>query len=250
MFRAYTPDGDWVALKKLIGPSDEVSLGRFQREIAVLERLNHPNVVRIFGSGSHDGVMYYTMEALEGETLRGRLKLSSTCDIIQQAAQGLQALHDLGIVHRDVKPQNLFRCSDSVVKILDFGLAKNPQDTIRVTVAGQGAAGTPLYMPPEVAPALERREVELTPAYDQFSLAVVAYELLTGERPFLCQRRFRGADLSSVFYSGLRSLSEFDMQPLEDVEAVLRRALKREPENRYPSVDQFARELCAAGGLS
>ena len=242
----------YVALKQLGGTLDTQSRGRFQREITILETLRHPNVVGILQHGECDDIPFFTMEALKGETLEAllsrekRLGLSRTVSLIRQAAEGLQALHQLGLIHRDIKPANLFLCRDGMLKVLDFGLAKDPLATIRVTMQGQGAAGTPLYMPPETAPLLDRQEVTLTPAYDQFSLAVVAYEMLTGARPFTCPISFKGVDLSSVYYSDIRALTDFEMRPMPTLEGVLKKALHHEPEKRFPSILEFARELADA----
>lgn len=241
-----------MALKQLGGTLDTQSRGRFQREITILETLRHPNVVGILQHGECDDIPFFTMEALKGETLEAllshekRLGLSRTVSLIVQAAEGLQALHQLGLIHRDIKPDNLFLCRDGVLKVLDFGLAKDPLATIRVTMQGQGASGTPLYMPPETAPLLDRQEVTLTPAYDQFSLAVVAYEMLTGARPFTCQIRFEGVDLSSVYYSDIRALTDFEMRPMPELEGVLKKALHCEPQKRFPTILEFARELADA----
>ena len=191
-----------VALKvlnrKLLDDPD--FLVRFQNEAGSTGRIHHPNVVSIYESAqSDDGTPYIAMEFLEGESLReaikqqGALPVTEVAEILQQAARGLNAAHKLGIIHRDIKPDNIFLTQgydESVapvsppanvqVKIVDFGIAKLRESATH-TMTGT-VLGTPAYMSYEQASGM--RSDELDARSDIYSLAVVVYEMLTGRLPF------------------------------------------------------------------
>lgn len=237
--------GEYVALKKLQETQDQQEIKRFEREISILFSLRHPNVVNVLEYGEQDGVCFYTMELLQGGTLekrmdQGLLSLEMVNDIVTQVASGLQVVHNQGIVHRDIKPDNIFLCQDGVAKVIDFGLAKDPKAAIKITL--QSTGGNPLYMPPEVQPAIGGPpEFNLTPAYDQFALATVAFEALTGARPFISTEAT--PVLSSIFYTDLRTLAGFDIPGAERLDPVLRKALSKVPEDRFDSITDFAEAL-------
>src|SRR5438093_3528198 len=173
--------------------ADAEALHRFEREAKAVAALSHPNILAIHDFGREGGVAYAVMELLEGETLRERLDggpipQRKALDWALQIAQGLAAAHDRGIVHRDIKPQNVFVTRDGLVKILDFGLVKvaGPADSEGLTNAPTTPGtktgmilGTVGYMSPEQvrgAPADHRSDI--------FSLGTLLYEALTGERAF------------------------------------------------------------------
>lgn len=201
--------------------------------------------MKFLACGEENNVCYFTMEVLQGRDLELYLRKKTpgpqeTVSVIKQAASGLQATHDQGIVHRDVKPGNIFVCKDGTVKMIDFGLAKDPQATVKITLQGEGAAGSVPYMPPDVEPVFSGLEFELTPAYDQFALATIAYEMLTGgKRPFYYPtKQTKGLDLSSIRFSSLNSVG--DMPGADAIDAVLHKALDREPRKRYGTILEFA----------
>ncbi len=173
---------------------DPDSVGRFIREARVVNQIHHPNIVDIFAIGRLDsGQHYMVMDLLEGETLRDRLKrgalsLAEACSMFDEIAAALIAAHDQGIIHRDLKPDNVFLVATAgrwpAVKLLDFGVAKLVRKsipTVPVTLATQTgiALGTPWYMSPEQA-----RGKNVDHRTDIYALGVMAYELLTGVRPF------------------------------------------------------------------
>ena len=175
--------------------SNPDALARFEREAKAVAALSHPNILAIFDFGTHDGVSYAVTELLEGETLRGKLDGSTVThrqavDWALQIARGLSAAHGKGVVHRDLKPDNVFVTNDGHVKILDFGLAKRVdaapgQQTNAPTGTGGGhtepgtVMGTMGYMSPE-----QVRGLPVDHRTDLFSFGAILYELLSGHKAF------------------------------------------------------------------
>ena len=180
---------------KLIAESfaaDRVRVHRFEQEARAAGQLNHPNILAVYDVGAHDGSPYIVSELLEGDSLRTRLRNGAigsrqTIDYARQIAEGLAAAHEKNIVHRDVKPDNLFVTNDGRLKILDFGIAKltmptddaaPPAGASTDTVPGS-FVGTPAYMSPE-----QVRGEPVDARSDIFSLGVVVHEMLSGRSPF------------------------------------------------------------------
>jgi eukaryotic-like serine/threonine-protein kinase len=174
-----------VALKVFTVVIDDPDLiRRYKQELSVARQLSHPNIVRLHDIGTHRGYRFLTMELLSGTDLsgtlnNGRLTLVKAMDYLAQACHGLQLAHERGIVHRDVKPENFFVTDKGVLKVMDFGIAKSAQAQKR-TQAGF-IAGTPPYMSPEQISGF----ADVTHLADLYSLGIVAYEMLTGEMPFM-----------------------------------------------------------------
>jgi serine/threonine protein kinase len=195
--------GRFVALKFLSEElaKNAIALERFRREARAASALNHPNICTVYEIGNADGRSFLAMEYLEGKTLKQKLSektltLTEVLDLGIQIAEGLEAAHQKGIVHRDIKPMNLFVTTGGYAKILDFGLAKltpllrnfegresEPDSTMtleaQLTSAG-AALGTIAYMSPEQA-----RGSQLDARTDVFSFGVVLYEMATGQQPFI-----------------------------------------------------------------
>jgi CheY-like chemotaxis protein/tRNA A-37 threonylcarbamoyl transferase component Bud32 len=164
---------------------DPMLIERFKTEIRLARRITHHNVVRTHDFGEWSGVYYLTMEYVEGMTVRhlidsrGRLGVPATLAIASQLAQALEVAHGVGVIHRDVKPQNLLLDADGVLKVMDFGIARLSEATMGITETGL-SVGTPAYMSPEQLLA----ESALDERSDLYAVGVVLYECLTGSLPF------------------------------------------------------------------
>lgn len=215
------------------GQRRRLALRRFLREVEAMSRLRHPHIVRVIENGMTAGGMpFVVMEYVEGITLRElmnsprELSRNEATRILLQAADGIQAIHEQGIIHRDIKPHNLMINPETLyVKLTDFGVARIPNSEITQTFS---LVGTPSYLAPEVFASLQ-----VDARCDLFSLGVVAYELLTGHRPFV------GDDLISLS----RSIP-YDLPPNparlvpgfpDTLNTILARLLQKKPEFRYAS---------------
>ena len=214
---------------------------RFTREALAVARLsNAPNTVTIFDVGDHQGRPYIVMEYLPGGSLADRLEgdgaqpLGRSLEWLGQAAAALDAAHGNGIVHRDVKPGNLLLDDDGRVKVADFGVA-SAADLGSFTEAGT-VLGTAGYLAPEQA-----RGERATPASDLYALAVVAFELLTGKRPF--ERESSTAEAMAHVSAPIPPASDTNRELPPEVDDVLARGLAKDPEHRYPSASEFVEAL-------
>jgi TolB-like protein/Tfp pilus assembly protein PilF len=233
-----------VALKVLHpGLAESVGPERFLREIKVVARLNHPHILPLFDSGEIEGFLYYVMPYVEGESLRERLERENQLPIDEairhtlSIASALDYAHRQNVVHRDVKPENVMMYEGEAM-VMDFGIAKTAIDTGEQSITRSGALfGTPAYVAPEQAAGA--REVD--GRADQFSLAVVLYEMLAGERPF----------------SGVPDVEAFAMRfketpgrvgqlregVPESIEVALTQAMSPDPANRYATTALFAQAI-------
>jgi serine/threonine-protein kinase len=231
-----------VALKAYLAVGDDVdeALTRFRRELRFTRSIVHENVVRVFDIGVFDGQRYITMELLRGQELGKRMKkplpLVDALDVLIQSCRGLQAAHAQGIIHRDIKPGNLFVTNESVVKVMDFGIARSISGEADLTTT-QFFAGTPTYIAPEQI--VESRTV--TFAADLYSLGVVAYRLLTGVTPFAHPEMY--PLLMMHLNKPPDSLRDHNPMLSGELDAVILRCLEKLPERRWGSCNELAEVL-------
>ena len=213
-------------------------LVRFAREARAMARLSHPDIVAIHEVGEQDGMHFLAMEYLEGQTLRDRLKAgpltpAQAAPILAQVAEAVDAVHAAGIVHRDIKPGNVMLLPEGQVKLLDFGVARQSEDT--TVTATHSIVGSPAYMAPEQV----RGELG-DPASDIWALGVLLHEALAGRPPF------EAASIPSVLFKVVHETPTPVPHVTAQVQRVLHRALEKDPQRRYPTARALADALQTA----
>jgi eukaryotic-like serine/threonine-protein kinase len=222
---------------------DPEYLERFRREARAVARLSHPNIVTVIDRGDDGSRQYIVFEHVEGENLKelvvrsGRLPVRQALELALAVADGLAFAHDHGLVHRDVKPQNVLLSSEGEVKVTDFGIARSLHVEHGVTQTGT-VLGTGEYLAPEQASGKT-----VSPATDVYSLGVVLWELLAGEVPFT------GENFVAVALHHVNDPPPHLRERRPDVsprlDAAVDRALAKDPAHRFPSMTAFAQELRA-----
>ncbi|MBT6275976.1 MAG: serine/threonine protein kinase [Chromatiales bacterium] len=214
---------------------------RFRREAQAAGRLQHPNVVMVFEFGQHDDTPYLVLEYIPGRELRdimdeGQVALETTRAIFSQVLQGLSVAHASGIVHRDIKPQNIFVMPNGLTKVGDFGIARI--DSTGLTRTGM-ILGTPSYMSPE-----QFTGAELDHRSDLYAASALLYEMLTGAKVFT------GKTVTEVMYAVLEKEPALANNLVSTVPAriaaVVAKGLAKRPEDRHQSAEEFLAEFEAA----
>ncbi|HVQ39093.1 MAG TPA: protein kinase [Pyrinomonadaceae bacterium] len=237
-----------VALKILPAQfvADAERANRFAREAQALSALNHPNLITIYEVGELDGLHFIAMEFVEGQTLRAMmgnaLRLREVLSIVAQVAEALAAAHQSGIVHRDIKPDNIMVRADGYVKVLDFGLAKLTESGVLPGEPGAAhtqagvTMGTLAYMSPEQATGetIDHRS-------DLWSLGVVLYELVTREKPFAGATR--QATVNAILSSEPGSAASSDPHLPSELDLVLDKALEKDRDLRYQTASDFRADV-------
>lgn len=227
-----------VALKTVLDVDNPLSLDLFFREWGVLAAMVHPNIISIYDIGEfeHEGAKrpFFVMPLLPGASLdrlirdgSPRLTLPRVVDIIGQASRGLQAAHEMGLVHRDVKPSNIFVLDDDSVKLIDFGIAR-----LTATSSKTSLKGTLSYIAPE-----QLQMKPPTPHSDQYSLGVVCYEALTRRLPFSGATDTETID--AILHQTPPPVSELNPAVSYRLSQVVHKAMAKSPWNRFPSVKEF-----------
>jgi serine/threonine protein kinase len=248
VFRARAPDGTEVALKLVKSDlaADQVFRKRFDREARIAQQVTHPHVVPVVATGEHEGVPYLVQRFVEGGSLgdrieqEGKLDPAVTVKMCEEVASGLDALHEKGLFHRDVKPANILLDQSGTAFITDFGLAKDSQGSL-LTRPGQ-ALGSMDYMAPE-----QIRGEDVTGACDVYALGCVLCECMSGKPPFADRQGMR------VLWAHLQDAppdpcAERGEVPAELGPAILR-ALAKAAEERPQSASEYAQIVRAAAGL-
>jgi hypothetical protein len=231
-----------VKVMQAIAP-DSDSIARFRREAQSIAQMRHPNILNVFDFGEHEGMPYMIVEYVPGGSLanrlnQGRLEPSAALKYLRGIAAGLDHAHGFGIIHRDVKPANVLLERDDTPVLADFGLAKLLQSSSVKSMTGV-TTGTPAYMSPEQVTGSP-----VGPPADRYSLATIAYEMLTGSIPF------DGEGLMEVLYAQvhreppLPSSRNSSLSP--QVDAVIMRGLAKDPAARWESCTAFVDALAAA----
>jgi len=218
---------------------------RFTREAETSARLSHPHIVPIYNVGEGNGLVYFIMGYVDGESLAGRLKrrgklpVEEVRRIMKETADALSAAHALSVIHRDIKPDNiLLDGTRGRVMVTDFGIAKAMSGGTGATLTSAGVAiGTPQYMSPEQAAG----EKDIDGRSDLYSLGIVSYQMLTNEVPFTAPT------VAGILMKQITELapSVLDKRPdcPEDLALAVTRCLEKDPENRWPSADALRRAL-------
>jgi len=227
---------------KLIKPeiADSKTIERFSNELKMARRISHKNVCRMYHLSEESGTHYITMEFIPGETLKNvirmtkQLSIGSAINIAKQVSEGLAEAHRLGVIHRDLKPQNIMIDREGTARIMDFGIARSLET--EGTTAGGAMIGTPEYMSPEQTESkyVDRRS-------DIYSLGIVLFEMLTARVPF------EGETAMSI---AMKHKSEkpphpkkFNAQIPEDLSQIILKCLQKDKEKRYQSVEELLGEL-------
>ena len=243
-----------VALK-ILPPefaNDKDRMTRFVREAKSASALNHPNIITIYEIGESDGTHFIATEFIEGETLSKHLRgenvsLKSVLDIATQIASALQTAHSAGIVHRDIKPDNLMIRADGLAKILDFGIAKLSETPTNIGEEDATAIqkpstspgmiiGTANYMSPEQA-----KGKEIDARSDIFSFGIVFYEMLTGKRAFEGETALES--ISSILKDEPKPISQFLPEVPNEIERIVNKTLRKDREERYQTAKDLVVDL-------
>lgn len=221
--------------------SDKKNLERFKQETAASASLNHPNIVKVYGRGEVEGRPYMANEYIKGQTLRDKLNfsmalsLNEACEIMLQLTSGIEYIHRHGIIHRDIKPDNLFYMPDGTLKIGDFGISasvgqKSKGDTIE---------GTVYYCAPEVLSGQPA-----SPSNDIYAMGIVFFEILTGKVPF------DGQDAEEIAMKQIKKKfpepSKFVPSIPKSIDRIIVTACRKRPEERYKTAGEMHDDLAEA----
>ncbi len=220
---------------------DPANLERFSKETAVAASLNHPNIVRVFGRGFIEGRPYMANEYIKGQTLRDRLQfqvalsLYDACEVMLQLTSGIHYIHRHGLIHRDIKPDNLFYMSDGTVKISDFGISAPAGEEAK----GDAVEGTIFYCAPEVLTGAPS-----SIANDIYSMGIVFFEIITGQIPF------DGATPEEVAMKQIKKSfptpSKIVPSIPHSIDRIILTACRKRPEERFQSAQEMHDAIAAA----
>ncbi|MDZ4662982.1 MAG: serine/threonine-protein kinase [Pseudomonadota bacterium] len=247
VYEAYEPSlNRRVALKIIprnLADKDPELVIRFDSEGKVLAQLNHPNVVIVHSLGQAENIHYLTMEYVDGVSLKefiaeSSFSLDKAIPIFQQIVAGVEALHNSGIIHRDMKPANIIYRRDGSIKIVDLGIAKVAEDTnFELTKAGE-VVGSPLYMSPEVASGLEAN-----PQSDLWGIGIILFEMLTGQNPF--KEKTQTAILRKIKDSDLEFSRDLLKSCPYEFLKIIKKLCERDRTKRYKKTSEISRDLDA-----
>ncbi len=243
VYKARDRELDRLIALKVIRPElamDPAILARFKQELILSRNITHKNVVRIFDLGEAEGIRFISMEYVDGEDLRtilrrqGKFSPEEAIAVVEQVCRALDSAHSEGVIHRDLKPQNIMRDKHGRIVVMDFGLARSLGDA-GMTQTG-AIVGTIEYMSPEQAMGgtLDQRS-------DIFSVGLIFFELLTGKAPYQADTAI--ASLMKRTREEAQSVSDVDASVPRTLSAIVSRCLEREPANRYHSAVELLQQL-------
>ncbi len=229
-----------IALKTILGGGDSESVQRFKHELVLARKVTHKNVVRIFDLGEAEGIKFFTMEFIEGDSLkplirkRGKIPVPDAVELSRQVLGALQEAHAQGVIHRDLKPQNIMVDAAGAAHLMDFGIARSA-DTTGMTATG-AVVGTPDYMSPE-----QVKGVKAGPPSDIFSFGVILYEMLTGDVPYHADTPM--SKIVMRLTTKPRSPRELSREIPKYLEALVLKCMEVDPELRYKDVGAVLADL-------
>jgi len=245
VYKAYQPSlARYVAIKVLPAFfAEQPGFGeRFQQEAIAVAKLRHPNILQVFDYGTHEGVSYIVSEFVDGGTLAEQvgkpLPIEYVVKVLGPIAGALDYAHTRDVLHRDIKPSNILLARDGTPVLSDFGLAKMIGSQAQLTASG-ATVGTPEYMAPE-----QGQGMELGPAADQYSLGIVAYELLAGRLPFLADTTI--GLLYAQVHEPPTAIAELRPDCPPETATALMRMLEKDPARRWPDIESAVAELGGA----
>lgn len=247
VYKGYREDIDRYVAVKVLPPHpglDQQFIERFQLEARTIARLQHPHILPLYDYGIQDDILYLVMAYIEGGSLtnridKGRMPPREIDHLLRQIAAALDYAHRQGVIHRDIKPDNILLDKEGNALLADFGIVKLTGTGSRLTVTG-GLVGTPAYMAPEQASG----EGELTTSADIYALGVVVYEMLTTKHPYTAETPMQV--LIKHMTEPIPSLLDVvDDLPI-GLELVMQRALAKSPQNRYQTAMEFAEDFSRA----
>jgi serine/threonine protein kinase/tetratricopeptide (TPR) repeat protein len=254
VYLAVRADGEFdkeVAVKIVKNGADtELNLRRFRRERQILARLEHPNIARLIDGGTtDDGAPYFVMERVEGKPLLDycrvrELNLSDRLQLFRQVCAAVAYAHEAGVIHRDLKPGNILVTQNGVIKLLDFGIAKIFRTSALGYESNVQTATLMRQMTPEYASPEQIKGEIVTPATDIYSLGIILYELLTGERPYKFPSRAPHEIARVICEEPVQIPNSKEYNPVSDkLSYVVLKALQKKPSERYASVRDFDQDI-------
>jgi eukaryotic-like serine/threonine-protein kinase len=247
VYKAFEPELNRHVAIKVMAESlshDATVVERFLREARSMASLNDPHIIQVYTIGKEEGQPFFAMEYVEGESLSGMLKREGrlapdqALSIVHQTAMGLSTAHDRGVIHRDIKPGNLMINLRGSVKIADFGIALSAKDLSQKLTSTGEFVGTPGYLSPEVClgkPVDQRSDI--------FSLGIVLFEMLTGRTPFTDESPL--GLMLEVVRAEIPDVRELCDAVDDEISAILKKMIAKEPEDRYQDCHQLAADLSA-----
>jgi serine/threonine protein kinase len=250
VYRAVRPGVSGEVAIKILSTSSPEYIKRFRQETEIISKLRHPHIVRVYDHDTKDGFIYVVMQLLTGKSLADRLymgrgdkypriEVRRVVQIISQIASALDYAHSQGVIHRDVKTSNILFDEKDQPYLVDFGVAKMTAHNATSLTSSGMIVGTLPYVAPE-----QLRDDPLTPAADQYALAVMTYYILTGRMPFSAESTY--AIMQKLLFEDPTPLSEVRQDLPDEVMDVIKRGMAKKAEDRYASAGAYAAALTNA----